>query len=101
MKEQLKFASTSKSVKSSSLSLQSINDIHRGDCFPLGMFSVGDSISDYIFQKDFEDTSGFFVDQAGDTFDSSSSCQSSDGWFGDTLDVITKNLSVTFGSSLS
>ena len=92
---------TSESVQGSSLSLESIDDIHGSHGLPLGMFSVGDSISDDILQEDLEDSSGFFVDQSRDSFHSSSSCQSSDGGLGDSLDVISKNLSMSLCSSFS
>ena len=94
-------ALTSESVEGSSLSLESIDDIHGGDGLPLGVLSIGDRISDDIFQEDLEDSSGFFVDQARNTFDTSSSCQPSDGGFGDSLDVITKDLSMPLCASLS
>ena len=92
---------TTETVQSTSLSLQSIDNVHGSDGFPLGMLGVGDSITDDIFQENLEDTSGFFVDQAGDTFDTASASQSSDCWLGDSLDVITKYFSVTLCASLS
>ena len=47
---------TSESVQSFALSLQSIDDIHGSDSLPLGMLSVGDSITDDIFQKNLQYT---------------------------------------------
>merc|ERR1712156_602532 len=79
---------SSESIKSASLSLQRIDDIHCCNRLPLGMFSVGNCITNDIFQEDFQNSSGFFVDKSRDSFHSSSSCQSTDSWFGDTLDVI-------------
>ena len=60
---------TSESVEGTALSLEGIDDIHGGDGLPLGVFGVGDGITDDVFQENLEDTSGFFVDQAGDTLD--------------------------------
>merc|ERR1712141_338338 len=96
-----KYFLTSESVESTSLSLQSIDDVHGSDGLPLGVFSVSDSITDDIFQEDLEDTSGFFIDQARDTLDSTTTSQSANGGFGDTLDVITQNFAMTFGATLS
>merc|ERR1712156_1165487 len=92
---------SSKSVKSASLSLQCIDDIHCCNCLPLGMFGVGNCITDYIFQEDFQNSSGFFVNKSRDSLHSSSACQSTDSWFGDTLDVISQHLAMTFCSSFS
>src|SRR2546422_482868 len=39
---------TSETIEGSSLSLQGIDDIHGSDSLPLGMFSVGDGISDDV-----------------------------------------------------
>merc|ERR1719433_1308136 len=92
---------TSKSVESTSLSLQSIDNIHCSDSLPLSMFSIGDSITDDIFQENLEDTSSFFIDQARNTFDTTTASQSANGGFSDTLNVITQNFTMTLCATLS
>jgi len=92
---------TTESVEGTSLAFQGVDDVHGCDGLPLGVLSVGDCITDDILKEDFQDTSGFFIDESGDTLDTTSASQTTDSWFGDTLDVITKNLPVTFGASLS
>ena len=57
---------TSESVEGLALSFQGIDDIHGGDSLPLGVFRVGDSITDDILKENFEDTTGFFVDESRD-----------------------------------
>ena len=91
----------SESVQSSALSLQSIDNIHGSDSLPLGVLSVGDSISDYILQEYFENSSGLLIDQSRDSLHSASSCQTSDSRLGDSLDVISQNLSVPLSASLA
>ena len=81
--------------------LEGIDNIHGGDGLPLGVFSVGDGITDDVFQENLEDTSGFFVDQARDTLDTTTTSQTADGGLGDTLDVITQDFAMTLGASLS
>ena len=83
------------------MTLQSIDDIHGSDCLPLGMLGVGDGITDDVLQEHLEDPTGLLVDQARDTLDSSTTCQTTDCWLGDTLDVITQHLPVALGASLS
>ena len=39
--------------------------------------------------------------ETGDALDAASACKTTDGRLGDSLDVITKNLAVTLGASLS
>lgn len=80
---------TSESVQGSALAFQGVHDVHGGDSLPLCVFSVCNRVSDDILQKDLEDSSGFFVDQTADTFNSTSTSQSTDGGLRDTLDVIT------------
>merc|ERR1711899_327115 len=92
---------SSESIKSASLPLQGIDDIHCCNRLPLGMFGVGNCITDDIFQEDFQNSSSFFVDKSRDSFHSSSACQSTDSWFGDTLGVISQHLAMTFCSSFS
>lgn len=92
---------SAEAVEGASLSLERVDDVEGGDGLSLGVLSVGDGITDDVLEEDLEDTSGLFVDQTGDSLDTASSSESTDGWLGDTLDVITKDLSVTLGAALS
>jgi hypothetical protein len=75
--------SSSKSIKSASLSLEGMDDIKSSDSLSPGVFSVGDSITDNVLKEDLEYSSGLLVDQSRETLDSSSSRQSFDGRLGD------------------
>ena len=97
----MKSSLTTESVEGSALSLESIDDIHGGDSLPLGVLGVGDSVTDDVLKEDLEDTSGLLVDEARDTLDTTAASQTADGGLGDALDVVTKNLAVTLGASLS
>jgi hypothetical protein len=92
---------TSESVEGTSLPLEGIDDIHSGDGLPLGVFGVGDGITDDILKEYFEDTTGLFINQARDTLDTTTSRQTADGGFGDTLNVITQHFAMTLSASLS
>ena len=92
---------TSESVESTSLPLQSVDNIHSGDCLPLCVLGVGDGITDDVLKEYFENTTGLLVDQSGNTLDSTTSRQASDCWLGNSLDVIAKYFPVPLGSSLS
>ena len=52
------------------MSLESIDHIHGGDSLPLGVLSVGDSVTDHVLKENLEETSGLFVNQTRDTLDS-------------------------------
>ena len=92
---------STESVEGTSLPLEGIDDIHSGDSLPLGVFGIGDGITDDVLKEDLEDTTGLLVDESRDTLDSSTSRQTTDGGLGDALDVITKYLAVTLGASLA
>jgi len=79
-------SSSSESVKGSSLSLESIDDVEGSDGLSLGVLSVGDWISDDVFEETSQDKSGLVIDQRADSLDSSSSGKSSNGWFSDSHD---------------
>jgi len=83
------------------LSLESIDHVERGDGLSLGVLGVGDSITDDTLEEGLENTTGLFVDHGADTLDTSTASKTTDGRLGDTLDVVTKNLAVALGSSLS
>ena len=92
---------TSESVEGTSLSLEGIDDIHSGDSLPLGVFGVGDGITDDVLKEDLEDTTGLLVDQARDTLDTTTTRQTANSGLGDTLDVITQDFAMTLSASLS
>merc|ERR1740131_110935 len=92
---------TSKSIQSTSLPLESIHNIHGSDSLPLGVFSVGDSVSDHVLKEDLQNTTGFLVDKSRDTLDSTTTSQTSDGRLGNTLDVVSQHLAMTLGASLA
>lgn len=92
---------TSKTVESTALSLESIDDIHRNDGLSTSMFSVGDGVLDDGFEEDFEDITRLFINQTGDTLDSATTSQTANGRLCDSLDVIAQHLAMTLGASLS
>jgi hypothetical protein len=92
---------TTETVQSLSLALQGVDNVHCCDSLSAGMLGVSDRITDDILQEDLEDTSSLFVDQSGDTLYTTTTSETTDGGLGDTLDVITKDLAMTLGSSLS
>ena len=92
---------TSETVQSTALPLESIDHIHSCYGLPLGMLGVGDGITDNVLKEDLEDTAGLFVDETRNTLYATSTSQTTDSWFGDTLDVITQHLPVPLCTSLS
>ena len=96
----MNFLST-ESVEGLALAFQGVDDVKSGDGLSLGVFGVGDGVTDDVLEEDLEDTAGLLVDQAGDALDATTSGQSANRGLGDTLDVVTKNLAVTLSASLS
>ncbi|XP_065087372.1 histone H3-like centromeric protein cpar-1 [Ochlerotatus camptorhynchus] len=64
---------------SASLSLQSVDDIHGRDGLTLGVFSVGDGVTNHVFEEHLQHASGFLVDQPGNTLDTTTTSQTTDG----------------------
>ena len=85
-------SSAAESVEGSALSLEGIDNVESGDGLSLGVFSVGDWVSDDVLEEASENVSGLLVDERRDSLDSSSSCQSSDGGLGDAHDGLLKGL---------
>ena len=92
-----------KAVQGPALPLQSVHDVYGCDSLPLCMLSLGHGVADDILKKHLridraqkrrcaravhlQDPPSLFIDEAADSLNSSSSCQSSDGWFGDSLNI--------------
>ncbi|KAF1894647.1 hypothetical protein Lal_00027024 [Lupinus albus] len=96
---------TTKTIEGPSLSLESINNIHSSNRLPPSMFSISNCITNHILQEDFENTSRLFINQTTDSFHTSSSRQSPNRRFCDSLNVVAQNLSMplraTFAQTLS
>ena len=92
---------TSKTVQCTSLTFQGIDNVHGCNSLSLGVLGVGHCISDDILKEDFEDPSGFFVDETADSLHTTPAGKTPDCWLGDSLDVVTENLPVTLSASLS
>jgi hypothetical protein len=93
--------STAKAIEGPSLSFQGIDDIHGSHGLPAGVLCVGDSISDDILEEDLENATGLFVDEAADTLNAASAGEATDCRFGDSLDVVTEDLAMALGASLT
>jgi hypothetical protein len=74
-----------KAVKGATLTLESVDYVEGGNCLAFGMFSVGDSNTNDVFKEDFEDTTGFFVDEARNTLDTTTTSQTTNSRLGNTL----------------
>ena len=92
---------TTKTVQSTALAFEGVDNVHGSDSLPLGVLGVGDGVTDHVLEEHLQDTTGFFVDETRDTFHASTTGKTTDGRLGDTLDVITKNLAMPLGASLS
>ena len=88
-------------VKSATLSLESVDDVHGGHRLALGVLGVSDGVANHSLQEALQNTAGLFIDEARDTFDSTSASETTNGGLGDTLDVVTQDLAMTLGTSLS
>ena len=83
------------------------------------MLSVCDGVTNDVLQKDLQNTTGLLVDEARDTLDTTTTSKTTNGLagrtmsclmhipeqrtygLGDTLDVVTQNLTVTLSTALS
>ena len=81
--------------------LQSIDDVHGGDGPSLSVLGVGNGVTDHVLEEDLENTTSLLVDEARDTLDTTTASETTDGGLGDALDVVSQNLPVALGASLS
>ena len=104
------------------MTLEGIDNVERSDGLTLSVLSVGDGVANDTFEEGLEDSTGLFVDHylmnaliivslsdsyekekhtSRDTLDTTTTCETTNGRLGDTLNVVTKNLPVALGTSLS
>ncbi|KAH9282062.1 hypothetical protein ECG_06033 [Echinococcus granulosus] len=94
-------AANRQAVEGTTLAFKSIHHVHGSDGLALRVLGVRDGVTDDVLQEDFEHTSGLLVDEPRDAFYATSTCQTPDGGLRDALNIVTQNLPVTLGSSLS
>jgi hypothetical protein len=92
---------TTESVEGASLTLERVDDVHRGDGLSARVLGVGDGITDDVLEEDLEHAAGLLIDQAADALDTTATSETTDGRLGDPLDVITQHLAVTLGAALA
>jgi len=92
---------TAEAVQSASLTLESVDDVHRRHRLALGVLSVRHSVTDHVLQEHFENATSLLVDQTGDTLHTTSASKTTDGWLRDALDVVTKYLAMTLSATLA
>jgi hypothetical protein len=97
----ISFCLSSESVQGFALTFECVYDIHGRYRFAPCVFRVRDGIADAIFQKDFQYTTGFFINQATDTFHSTTTGQTTNGRLGNALDVVAQYLAVTLGAAFA
>mmetsp|Transcript_29798 Transcript_29798/g.44203 ORF Transcript_29798/g.44203 Transcript_29798/m.44203 type:complete len:120 (-) Transcript_29798:58-417(-) len=88
-------------VEGAALALERVDDVHGGDGLAASVLGVGHGIAHDALKEDLEDTAGLFVDEAGDTLDTTTACETADGGLSDALDVVAQDLAVTAGSALA
>ena len=92
---------TTETVKSAALALKGVDNVERSDGLALGVLSVGDGITNDTLEEGLEDTASLLVDHGRDTLDTTTTSETTDGRLGDTLNVVTQDLPVAFGTTLS
>ena len=92
---------TSEAVQSAALSLECVHNIKSSHSLSAGMLSVGDSVTDDVLKEHFQDASGLLVDEARDTLDTASSCETTDCGLRNALDVVSEDLAVSLGSAFA
>ena len=65
------------------------------------MLRVGDRIANDVFEKDLEHTTRLFVNETGDTLDTTTTSETANGGLGNTLNVVAKDFAMTLGTALA
>jgi hypothetical protein len=65
------------------------------------VFRVSDGIRDNIIEKDLENSTSLFVNETRNMLDTNRTSETTDSGLGDSLDIVTKDLAMTLGASLS
>ena len=92
---------TAETVQSAALAFESVDDVHGSDSLSLGVFRVGDGVTDHVLEEHLENTASLLVDEARDALDTATTSQTADGRLRDALDVVTQHFAMAFGASFA
>lgn len=84
--------SAAEAVEGAALSLESVDDIESGDGLSLGVFGVGDGVTDDVLEEGSEDGAGLLVDVVRDSLDTTATSESADSGLGDAHDGLLEGL---------
>ena len=106
-------------VEGTALALECVDDVEGGDGLALCVLGVGDCVTNDTLEEGLEDTTCLFVDHwsllvyegvnqrtarlrtGRDTLDTTTTCETANGGLGDTLDVVSQDLTMALGTALS
>ena len=88
-------------VKGLALTLEGIDDVEGGDGLAAGMLGVDDGVLDNVLEEGLEDLAGLVVHHAVDALDATTTGQTADSGLRDALDVVTEDLAMTLGVTLT
>ena len=80
---------TSKSVQRLTLSFEGIHHVHGSNGLTTGVLGVGYRVTNDVLEEYLKNTTSLLVDESGDTFDTTTTCETTNSGFRNTLDVIT------------
>ncbi len=83
------------------MALEGVDNVEGSDSLALGVLGVCDGVTDDTFEECLQDVASLLVDHGGNTLDTTTTSETSDSGLGDALDVVTKNLAVTFSTALA
>jgi hypothetical protein len=85
------------------LTLKSVDDVEGGDGLSLGVFGVGDGVTDDVLEEAAENGAGLLVDVGADTLDTTTAGESADSGLGDAHDGFLEGLlgSESLGAGLA
>merc|ERR1719507_2086335 len=85
-------SSSAETVESSSLTLESVDNVESSDGLSLSVFGVDNGVTDNVLEEAAEDSAGLLVDVRRDALDATSACESADSRLGDAEDGLTEGL---------
>ena len=92
---------SAEAVEGLALTLESVDNVESGDGLATSVFRVRDGVADDVLEEDLEHAARLLVDEAGDSLDTASARETSDGGLRDAVDVVAQNLAVALGTALA
>jgi len=88
-------------IQRAAISLERKHDVHGRNGLGFAMLGVGHGVTDDVLEEHLQDTTGLLIHQPRDALDTPATCETTNRWLGDALNVVSEDCTMPLAATLS